>query len=153
MKWLVLVLLSPLIMLVAALLLNRPPLLAPPGALERLRIYLTTNVAETRPEHAFPELRTPIVPGDRARVHRAVLTAMRELGWADIHDAQGETRAVVISTLFRFRDDVSVRLEESERGTLLHARSASRLGKGDLAANSRHLQALLAAVERLVRDG
>jgi hypothetical protein len=48
----------------------------------------------------------------------------------------------VVSVLFRFRDDVSIRTETTERGTLLHARSASRVGKGDLCANARHLLAL-----------
>lgn len=59
-------------------------------------------------------------------------------------------RAVVVSKLFRFRDDVIVWTETATGGTLLHARSTSRIGKGDLAANARHLQALFAEVQGLV---
>jgi len=149
MKWLALFLLLPVFLLTGGLLLNRPPLFSPPGPLERLRTYLTTNVAQTQPQHSFPELRTPLVPADEAAAQAAVAAAMRELGWSDLQESQGEVRAVVISSLFRFRDDVAVRLEQAGGGTLLHARSASRVGKGDLAANARHLQDLFAAVERL----
>jgi hypothetical protein len=148
MKWLALILAVPFLLLTGGLLLNRPPLLSPPGPLERLKTYLATNVAETRPDHPFPELRTPLVLADEESVRVAVTRAMRQLGWGEIRDEPGEIGAVVVSPLFRFRDDVTVRPERTEGGTLIHARSASRVGKGDLAANARHLRALFAEVER-----
>ena len=123
MRWLSLLFVLPILLLVAGLLGNRPPLFSPPGPLERLKAYLTTNVAETRPDHPFPELRTPLLP-------------------ADLPD----------TPVLRFRDDVRVRLEKAEGGTWLHARSASRIGKGDLAANARHLRDLRVEVERLVGE-
>ena len=73
MRWLSLLFVLPILLLVAGLLGNRPPLFSPPGPLERLKAYLTTNVAETRPDHPFPELRTPLLfnlrrdPFERAR--------------------------------------------------------------------------------------
>lgn len=48
MKWFALILALPFLLVSGGLLLNRPPLLSPPGPLERLKTYLTTNVAETR---------------------------------------------------------------------------------------------------------
>ena len=150
MKWLLLVLVLPLLLIGGGLLLNRPPLFSPPGPVERLRTYLTTNIAETRPDHVFPELRTPLVPANPERTQQAVATAMRALGWQEIRAGQGEVRAVVVSALLRFRDDVTVQLEATAGGTLLQARSASRIGKGDLAANGRHLRELFAQVEGLV---
>jgi len=147
MKWLALILAVPFLLLTGGLLLNRPPLLSPPGPMERLKTYLTTNVAETRADHPFPELRTRLVPAaDRETVHAAVVRTMAELGWQEIRDDPDEIRAVVVSPLFRFRDDVTVRLEETEGGMLIHARSASRVGKGDLAANARHLRELFKEV-------
>jgi hypothetical protein len=128
--------------------MNRPPLSSPPGPAARLKTYLTTNVAETRLEHPYPELRTPHLDAAPDRVREAVVVAMEDLGWREISGSGGEVRAVVVSSLFRFRDDVTVRLEEANGGTLVHARSASRVGRGDLAANARHLQDLLAALRR-----
>ncbi len=147
MKWLALALAIPFLLLIGGLLLNRPPLLAPPGPLERFTTYLTTNVAETRPDHAFPELHSPFVPFDARETRTAVLGAMRSLGWREIREEEGEIGAVVVSSLLGFRDDVTVQLEETAEGTLLHARSSSRVGKGDLAANARHLREFFAELK------
>lgn len=150
MKWFALILALPFLLIAGGLLLNRPPLLAPPGPVERLKTYLTTNVAETREEHVFPELRSPLFAIEAKATQDAVLAAMRSLGWREVQAIDGEVRAVAVSALFRFHDDVTVRLEATEGGTLLHARSASRIGKGDLAANAKHLRLLFAQVERLI---
>jgi uncharacterized protein (DUF1499 family) len=150
MKWFALILALPFLLLAGGLLLNRPPLLAPPGPMERLKTYLTTNVAETQEGHVFPELRPPLFATEAKATQDAVLAAMRSLGWREVQAIDGEVRAVAVSALFRFRDDVTVRLEATEGGTLLHARSASRIGKGDLAANAKHLRLLFAEVERLI---
>jgi len=150
MKWFFVLFALPFVLLAGALFLNRPSMLAPPGPMERLRTYLTTNVAETRDGHAFPELRPPLFAVDAKETQDAVVAAMRSLGWREIQVVQVKVRAVVVSALFGFRDDVAVRTEATKRGTLLYARSASRIGKGDLAANARHLQALFAEFERLV---
>ena len=76
---------------------------------------------------------------------------MRDLGWRDIRVDHAEIRAEVVSPLFRFRDDLTARIEGTNAGTLIHARSASRTGKGDLAANARHIGDLFAQVERSIR--
>jgi uncharacterized protein (DUF1499 family) len=149
MKWFGLLLALPFLLLGAGLLLNRPPLLAPPGPIERLKTYLTTNVAETREQHPFFELRPSLVAAEMKTAQEAVVTAMRSLGWREIRATNGEVRAVVVSALFRFRDDVTVRLDATEGSTVLHARSSSRIGKGDLGANARHLQVLFAQVGRM----
>jgi len=150
MKWIVFLLALPFLLLAGGLLLNRPPLLAPPGPVERLKTYLTTNVAETQEGHVFPELRSPLFATEAKATQDAVVAAMRSLGWREVQVIDGEVRAVAVSALFRFRDDVTVRLEATEGGTLLHARSASRIGEGDLAANAKHLRLLFAQVERLI---
>ena len=150
MKWIVFLLALPFLLLAGGLLLNRPPLLAPPGPVERLKTYLTTNVAETQEGDVFPELRSPLFATEAKATQDAVLAAMRSLGWREVQAIDGEVRAVAVSALFRFRDDVTVRLEATEGGTLLHARSASRIGKGDLAANAKHLRLLFAQAERLI---
>ena len=152
MKWFALILALPVLLITAGLLLNRPPLLSSPGLIERLSTYLTTNVAETRLDHEFTELRPPLIPAGKDQAQEAVLTAVRSLGWQEIQLIDGEVRAVVVSPLLRFRDDVTVRLEGTVGGTLLYARSASRVGKGDLAANARHLRELFEEVEHLLHN-
>jgi uncharacterized protein (DUF1499 family) len=150
MKWFALILALPFLLLAGGLLLNRPPLLAPPGPAERLKTYLTTNIAETREGHLFPELRPPLFAAEAKETRDAVVAAMRSMRWQEIQMTKGGVRAEVVSALFRFRDDVIVWTEATEGGTLLHGRSASRVGKGDLAANAGHLRALFEKVSELI---
>jgi hypothetical protein len=145
------VLLVPAGLVAAGLLGNRPPLGAPPGAKVRLVTYLSTRVAETSPQHPFSELRTPGFRASADTLSRVVLQACQRLGWEVARTGPGEVHAVVTTRLWRFRDDVHVRVEPAAGGVvLLHARSASRVGRGDLGANSRHLMDLMKAVRDLL---
>jgi uncharacterized protein (DUF1499 family) len=146
MKWVALLLALPVLSIAGGLLLNWPPLLSPPGPLERLRTYLTTNVAETRRDHTFPELRPLRLEAEGQAARDAVASAMMSLGWQEVAAEGEEVRAVVVSRLFRFRDDVRANIEATADGTLVQVRSASRVGKGDLAANARHIRSLFAAL-------
>jgi hypothetical protein len=47
---------------IGAIVLNNQPLNAPPGFMVRLQKYLTTNIAETRRKHEFPELELRCYP-------------------------------------------------------------------------------------------
>ncbi len=145
----------PVLLLAGGLAANRPPLLDPPGAAQRLLVYLSTNVATTSSQSRFPELELPIFKTSPAELLSAVEQACLSLGWqlrAVDHDGYS-LEAVVTTSLFRFQDDVSVRVTpHGERGSALHVRSASRLGKGDLAANTRHIQDLVERVHRVLRE-
>jgi uncharacterized protein DUF1499 len=137
-------------LVVGGLVANRLPLTRPPGIRERLATYLTTHVAETARDARFPELRTrpyTVPPGD---LYEAVSMASAALGWelATADRERGAIEAIVTSRIWRFKDDVSIRVEPlAQHGSVLHARSASRRGRGDLGANSRHIMDLLAALE------
>jgi uncharacterized protein (DUF1499 family) len=68
----------------------------------------------------------------------------------------GTLRATRRTRLFRFVDDVALRVESDGSGrSVLHARSQSRLGKGDFGQNRRNLLELFAALGRagLLREG
>lgn len=138
----------PLLLLLGALLLNRAPLLQEPGPWARLKVYLGSNVAQTQVAHAHPELRPrqfPLAPGE---LLDRVAAAMRELGWQRIRVEGERVHAEVVTPLLRFTDDVQAWVEAAPGGSVLHLRSASRLGKADFAANQRHLQQLLEALRK-----
>lgn len=148
MKWLAWLLALPLALVAGGLLANRPPLWSPPGPLVRLKTYLTTNVAETAPDRPFPELRTPYISTDLPTARKRLRDAMQGLGWREIREEGTDgLRALVVTPLLRFRDDLEVRLEPSGGKVWVHARSVSRLGRGDLGANARHLRQLFTAVD------
>ncbi|MEJ2347430.1 MAG: DUF1499 domain-containing protein [Gammaproteobacteria bacterium] len=134
---------------VGTMLFNRAPLWKPPGPWARITAYLTTNVAETSDHAARPELRTPRYAVDGAILFRCVGDAVVQLGWRleDRNPRAGTLAAVVRTPLWHFRDDVTVTiLAPPDGGSALHVRSASRVGRGDLAANTRHVLDLLDAV-------
>ena len=57
-------------------------------------------------------------------------------------------RAVRTTRLFRFRDDVKVRVYARADGAGSELTGASRVGKNDLGQNFRNIKELLQAVER-----
>src|SRR5689334_1269564 len=60
--------------------------------------------------------------------------------------AAGTVTATRRTRLFRFTDDVTIRLEPVAAGTRVHARSQSRVGKGDFGQNRRNVMELFAAL-------
>jgi hypothetical protein len=138
----------PLAALVGGLLANRVPLFDPPGPVERLRAYLTTNVAETSAAPRFPELAEPRFKVPPERLFAAAAAAIDAMGWDRASTPEsGEHRAVVTTPLWRFRDDVVVRVEPAGAGgSRLVVRSSSRVGRGDLGANARRVRDLIARV-------
>ena len=137
-------------LLVGALAMNRVPLLDSPGLNERLHTYLTTNVAELSDQARFPELQVRDDARDAATLYADALRAVEKLGWEVIkHDEapQQHIDAVVTSLLWKYRDDVAIRVvAQPNGGSRLYARAQSRVGKGDLGANARHLRELIEAV-------
>lgn len=148
----VIVVAAAVLLLGIALLLNRLPWWSPPGPLERARVYLTTNVAATRSDHVFPELRPLRVAQPPADLYPRVVEAIEALGWtvALTDVARHEVRATVKTPLLGFEDDLLVTVEAAPGGgSVVEARSASRVGRGDLGANTRHILDLYAALGRL----
>lgn len=136
------------VVVLAALALNRPPLFDAPGIGTRLKTYFTTHTAELRENHAFPELRLR----RDARTPEVLLAdaqqAVQALGWTLEQDREaGSLHAVVTSRLWRFKDDVYITVRGDARGSEVYIRSQSRVGRGDLAANQRHVLDLLAAMK------
>ena len=152
---LVVLVLLPVLLLASGLLANRVPLMAPPGPLERLRTYLTTNVAETSPQPRFPELAEPHFAASPERLFEAVGAAMDALGWKRTSDpVAGEHRAVIATPLWRFRDDLTARVAWTDTGgSRLALRSSSRVGRADLGANARHILDLLAETSQRIKGG
>ncbi|WP_169975423.1 DUF1499 domain-containing protein [Tautonia rosea] len=111
---------------------------------------LTKNQAELRPGDSDDDLRPLAL--SLAPVH-AVTWAQRIIaGWPRWKiEAVYEDRAMIHAThttrVFRFVDDVHIIFEPDSRGSLLMARSQSRIGKGDLGQNARNLRALVRGLQ------
>ena len=136
-------------LLAAGLISNDLPWSDRPGAGTRLLTYLTTNVAETTSDTAFPELRPRTYAAPAALMFDVARRAAGALHW-ELSPVEPEARkieAVVTTRIMKFKDDVTIWVEaDGEERSTLFARSASRVGKGDLGANTRHIMNLFEAV-------
>ena len=124
---------------------NDLPLFEPPGPWARLKVYLGTNVAATRPDHPWPEMREIVLDGlAPGQARERVVAAIARLGWETV-DAGPVDRihAVVTTRWLRFRDDLEIALSAVAGGTRVDVRSASRVGRSDMGTNARHILDLL----------
>jgi len=138
-----------LMLTAGAIVLNRVPLTAPPGPWQRLSRYLGHHVAQTSPGSRFPELRIRRYPVAADVLFADVERAVQHLGWTvrERDPARRELRAVVVTPLLGFRDDILIRVNaEGGHASSLYLHSQSRVGRGDLGANTRHILDLYAAL-------
>jgi len=140
-------------LIAAGIIANRLPLTDPPGLLTRLSTYLNTNVAAMREDSPFPELRPRRYEAPPELLFDVARRAAQSLRWEiAVLDAQkNEIQAVVTTKVWGFKDDVTIQIQPAQpSGSLLWVRSASRVGKGDLGANTRHVMDLIEAVNAIV---
>lgn len=133
-----------------AVIKNKVPLMERPGLIPRLKNYFTTNIAETRPDHPFPELQTRYYDLPQEELYQRVLRSLHYLHWQILErDAATYTIKAVASTpLWHFEDDMLIRIESiGENRSSLYLRSQSRKGRGDLGANTRHILDVYDALE------
>ncbi len=143
-------LLIALLLLAAGIAAHRLPLTSPPGLGARLKIYLTTNRAETLSGSQYPELRPRDYPWPPQQLYAAARETLVELGWPLLAEDSTSLRlhAVVVTRLWKFKDDVELTVEPANAGSRLLMTSQSRVGRGDLGANTRHILDFSTALER-----
>ena len=115
---------------------------------------LTTNYAQLQERAEDPLLRPLMLDGNLEQV------ASQVIGWAEsrprwkLESQESLADQVRLhftrrTRVFRFTDDVHVRLSKQGGKIRLDAESQSRFGKGDLGQNPRNLRELTRGVERL----
>ena len=128
---------------------NRLPLTSPPGLMARLKICLTTNRAETANDAALPELRPHDYALSPDQLFAAARATVEAQTWVIIGEdvAHWHLHAVVVTPLWRFKDDVQLSIEALPTGARLNLVSQSRVGRADLGANARHILDLYSALD------
>lgn len=128
------------------------------GAVALVWAYATwprINDVETGKTPEYPELRPKMYAASAARVAKAAEEAISHLPrWTLVGSGSGASgysvQAVSTTRVFRFKDDVTVRIYREGPWTYVHVRSKSRIGKGDFGQNARNIQAFLAELDRLM---
>jgi uncharacterized protein (DUF1499 family) len=108
---------------------------------------------ETGRTPEYPDLKVKEYSAAPDRVLKGLQASMSslprwELVGAGTGPGGGEVQAVHITKVFRFRDDVTVRIRREGGRTKVSVRSRSRLGRLDFGQNARNIRELLAELDR-----
>jgi len=104
-----------------------------------------TRMAAAQKE-AYPDIVPQAFTESKEEIFNRVVAAVDTLGWelVDQNLADGRVEATDTTFWFRFKDDVIVLISETPEGTVLQARSKSRVGGSDIGKNANRLRALFA---------
>jgi len=96
----------------------------------------------------YPDLAPIRVSGTPEAVYERSLSAAQDLGWQIIAQERASHRfeAIDVTRLFRFVDDIAVRVRRDGEAATVDVRSKSRDGRGDMGANAARIRAFRAAV-------
>jgi uncharacterized protein (DUF1499 family) len=99
---------------------------------------------------AYPDLEPIRVSSDAGAALALARETAKSLGWeiVSVDSEAGLLEARAVSRIFRFVDDIAVRVRPMEAGAVIDLRSKSRDGRGDLGANARRIRAFTAAMPR-----
>ncbi len=87
---------------------------------------------------AYSDLTSISTPLPPAKAYDRALASVRALGWSLLYENRPEGRldASEATKIFRFVDDVTIRVRPKGNGSQVDLRSRSREGRGDLGANA-----------------
>jgi len=101
---------------------------------------------------AYPEIQTQTYNLPANEVFELALDTVDVMGWqlvaSDIVD--GRIEATDTTQWFGFKDDVVIRIEQQDNSTTLDIRSKSRVGRSDVGANAKRINAFLAKLENFI---
>ncbi len=106
-----------------------------------------------RQRTAYPDLAPIVVGAPPPDTHAAAVRAATALRWDVVHSdaSAGALEATSTSRVFRFVDDVSIRVRGEGSGSRVDVRSRSRVGKSDLGANAARIRAFDAELRSQLR--
>ena len=110
--------------------------------------WLTQNWADTDEAGSrLPPVDLPWPPAEALVRVQAVVPTLPRWAIVSVDPASLTVHAIRTTRLWRFVDDITLRLEGTPAGSRVHARSQSRVGKGDFGQNRRNLLYLFASLE------
>jgi uncharacterized protein (DUF1499 family) len=121
-----------------------------------LRNWPLINVVETGATPEYPEILPRVYVAKPERVFDASMHAVNGLPrWSlrAYRPETGELHAEARTRIFRFVDDLTIRIEPRQEGSWVHVRSASRIGKGDFGQNARNIRAFFDELDRQMAIG
>ena len=100
-------------------------------------------------QRSYPDLSSIDIDVPAEKAYHAALSVAESLGWEILvtDRSEGLIYAKDETSIFRFVDDVVVRIRPNANGARIDVRSKSRDGQGDLGANAKRIRALLGKID------
>lgn len=99
---------------------------------------------------AYGRLHAITLPVSMAEAMAAVKATVEAQGWDVAAVSDSRLEATATTRWFGFKDDVAIRLTQTDAGVQVDMRSASRIGKSDLGTNAARIQDFLVALDARV---
>jgi len=98
---------------------------------------------------AYPDLRPLTISKPPGEVFDRAREVADSLGWTlvDANQAEGRIEATDTTFWFGFKDDIVIRIQRTDAGSVVDVRSKSRVGRGDVGANAKRIRAFLSRLE------
>jgi uncharacterized protein (DUF1499 family) len=116
-----------------------------------LRSWPMINIVETGRTPEYPDIQPRTYQKPAAEVFDAALHVVNRLSrWSLVgyDEKRGEIQAEARTLLWRFVDDVRIRVGNRDGATVVEVRSASRVGRGDFGQNARRIRGFLKDLDR-----
>jgi uncharacterized protein (DUF1499 family) len=96
-------------------------------------------------KEAYPDIEPLTIKAPKDKVFEAARQAVSSMGLEiiDANPGEGRIEAVATSLLYGFKDDMVVRIQETDEGTRVDVRSMSRVGRSDLGANAKRIRTFM----------
>jgi len=122
------------------------------AAVLALTAWPRLSSVETGRTPEYPDLQEREYRASPAAVTAAARRAIAGLSrWSLVGSGQGPAgsalQAVAATRVFRFKDDVTIRIRRSSGVTRVNVSSRSRFGKWDFGQNARNVREILAALD------
>ena len=118
-----------------------------------LRSWPMINIVETGRTPEYPDIQPRTYQKSSAEVFDAALHVVNRMPrWTLVvyDEKQGDIQAEAQTALWRFVDDVRIRVVSRDGKTVVEVRSASRVGLGDFGQNARRIRGFLKELDRQV---
>lgn len=118
----------------------------PPAFVQAKEIRAYPEKFKEKVRVGYPDLAPAFRDGSKADAFDRTVAAAKELGWEVTFTdaAAGHLEAVSTSPLWKFRDDVVVRVRDDAGKVRIDIRSRSRDGEGDFGANAARIRTFFA---------
>ncbi len=104
---------------------------------------------QSKQEQAYPQIKPLRIDGCsfEQAFEELLQLARQQKRWRVVKHEKGRVQVKARTMIFRFIDDLTLELRDEKGRLVLHARSRSRVGRGDLGANARRIERFLSVAE------